>query len=103
MTWLLISYSVPAQPPGKRILSPWTRRHRDNAQLKGFVQGATVAPTGAITRSVILGQRSIFDAATAAIGLVSLTVLLRFRRHEPLAVVPAGVAVLALRPPVQGG
>ena len=42
------------------VLSPWFKRHRDNAQLKAFVQGATAAATGAITGSVvILGQRAI--------------------------------------------
>jgi chromate transporter len=85
------------------ILSPWFKRHRDNAQLKGFVQGATAVATGAITGSVIiLGQRSIFDVATAAIGLVSLVVLVRVKPHEPLVVVAAGVAGLALWPLVQG-
>src|SRR5919109_1793473 len=58
------------------VPSPWFKRHRDNAQLKGFVQGATAAATGAITGAVvILGQRAIFDFATAAIGLISLAVL----------------------------
>jgi chromate transporter len=85
------------------ILSPWFKRHRDNAQLKGFVQGATAAATGAITGSVIiLGLRSIFDVATAAIGLISLVVLVRFKPHEPLVVVAAGLAGLALWPVVQG-
>jgi len=55
------------------VLSPWFKRHRDNAQLKAFVQGATAAATGAITGSVIiLGQRAIFDLPTTAIGLGSL-------------------------------
>ena len=27
------------------VLSPWFKRHRDNAQLKGFVAGATAAAT----------------------------------------------------------
>jgi chromate transporter len=85
------------------ILSPWFKRHRENAQLKGFVQGATAAATGAITGSVIiLGQRSIFEVATAAIGLIRLVVLLRFKPHEPLVVVAAGLAGLALWPVVQG-
>ena len=85
------------------VLSPWFKRHRDNAQVKGFVQGATAAATGAITGSVIiLGQRSIFDVATAAIALVSLAVLVRFKLHEPLVVHAAGVAGLALWPVVQG-
>src|SRR5207253_9025241 len=57
-------------------LSPWFKRHRDNAQLKAFVQGATAAATGAITGSVvILGLRAIFDMPTIAIALVSLAVL----------------------------
>jgi chromate transporter len=86
------------------VISPWFKRHRDNAQLKGFVQGATAAATGAITGSVIiLGQRSIFDLPTAAIGLVSLGVLWRFKLNEPLVVGAAGLAGLALWPLVRGG
>jgi chromate transporter len=81
------------------VLSPWFKRHRDNAQLKGFVAGATAAATGAITGSVIiLGQRAIFDLATAAIGLLSLAVLWRFKLHEPIVVAAAGLAGLALWP-----
>src|SRR5205814_2202270 len=30
------------------IPAPWLSRHRDNPQLKAFVQGATAAATGAI-------------------------------------------------------
>ena len=85
-------------------VSPWFKRHRDNAQLKSFVQGATAAATGAITGSVIiLGQRAIFDAATAAIALVSLAVLWRFKLHEPLVVAAAGLAGLVLWPLARGG
>jgi chromate transporter len=81
------------------VISPWFKRHRENAQLKGFVAGATAAATGAITGSVIiLGQRAIFDAATAAIGLASLAVLWRFKFHEPIVVGAAGIAGLALWP-----
>ena len=86
------------------VVSPWFKRHRDNTQLKGFVQGATAAATGAITGSVlILGQRAIFDAATAVIGLLSLVVLWRFKLHEPIVVAAAGLAGLALWPLVRGG
>ena len=53
--------------------APWFKRHRNNAQLKAFVQGATAAATGAIAGAVVvLGLRSIFDVPTALIGLVSL-------------------------------
>jgi chromate transporter len=86
------------------VVSPWFKRHRDNAQLKGFVQGATAAATGAITGSVvILGQRAIFDFTTAAVGLVSLAVLWRFKLHEPIVVGAAGLAGLVLWPLVRGG
>jgi chromate transporter len=53
------------------LISPWFKRHRESAQLRGFVQGATAAATGAITASVvILGQRAIYDVPTALVGLV---------------------------------
>jgi len=79
------------------VLSPWFKRHRDNAQLRAFVQGATAAATGAITGSVvILGQRSIYDVPTAAIGLLSLGVLWRLKLHEPLVVGAAGLAGLVI-------
>jgi chromate transporter len=85
------------------VLSPWFKRHRDNAQLKGFVAGATAAATGAITGSVIiLGQRAIFDIATAAVALISLGVLWRFKLHEPIVVAAAGLAGLALWPLLRG-
>src|SRR5215203_200348 len=60
------------------IPAPWFKRHRDNAQLKAFVQWATAAATGAIAGAVfVLGLRSIIDIPTALIGLISLVVLWR--------------------------
>ena len=86
------------------VPSPWFKRHRENAQLKAFVQGATAAATGAITGSVvILGQRAIFDVPTAAIGLISLWVLWRFKVHEPVLVTAAGLAGLVRWPLARGG
>jgi chromate transporter len=86
------------------LLSPWFKRHRDNLQLKAFVQGATAAATGAITGSVvILGQRAIFDVPTAAIGLVSLGVLWRFKPQEPIVVAVAGASGLVAWSLVHGG
>ena len=79
------------------VPAPWFKRHRDNPQLKAFVQGATGAATGAITGAVvILGQRAIFDVPTAAIGLVSLGVLWRFKPHEPIVVAVAGMVGLGV-------
>src|SRR5437016_13332541 len=73
------------------LLSPWFKRHRENAQLRGFVQGATAAATGAITASVlILGQRAIYDIPSAVVGVLSLVVLWRFKLPEPIIVTAAG-------------
>jgi len=86
------------------VFSPWFKRHRDNAQLRAFVQGATAAATGAITGSVfILGQRAIFDVPTATLGLLSLGVLWRFKLHEPIVVGAAGLAGLILWQLVRSG
>src|SRR5881296_1453984 len=50
------------------VPAPWFRRHRDNAQLRAFVSGATAAASGAIAGAVVvLAQRAIVDVPTAAI------------------------------------
>ena len=84
--------------------APWFGRHREDPQLKAFVQGATAAATGAIAGAVVvLGLRSIVDAPTALIGAISLAVLWRWKVQEPVIVAAAGLAGLALWPLVRGG
>jgi chromate transporter len=79
------------------IPAPWFVRHRNNAQLRAFSDGATAAASGAIAGAVVvLGQRAIVDIPTAAIALISLGVLWRCKVPEPLLVVAAGVAGFAL-------
>jgi chromate transporter len=81
------------------IPAPWFKRHRDNAQLKAFVDGATASATGAITGAVIvLGARAIIDLPTAIIALVSLGVLWRFKISEPIMVTISGIVGLILWP-----
>jgi chromate transporter len=83
--------------------APWFKRHRNNAQLKAFVQGATAAATGAIAGAVVvLGLRSIFDVPTALIGLVTLGLLWRFKLQEPIVVTAAGIAGLVIWPLLRG-
>jgi chromate transporter len=85
------------------VPAPWFKRHRDNAQLKAFVQGATAAATGAIAGAVVvLGQRSVVDIPTALICLVSLILLWRFKLQEPVLVMAAGAAGLLIWPLVVG-
>ena len=81
------------------VPAPWFKRHRDNPQLKAFVDGATAAATGAITGAVlVLTIRAIIDLPTAAIALVSLAVLWRYRIPEPIIVSIAGLVGLVLWP-----
>ncbi|MBI2321498.1 MAG: chromate efflux transporter [Chloroflexi bacterium] len=86
------------------VPAPWFKRHRDSAQLRAFVQGATAAATGAISGAVVvLAQRAIFDLPTAAIALASLGVLWRYKPPEPLVVLAAAAVGLAVWPLMRGG
>ncbi len=68
-------------------------RYREHPALKGFVKGATAAASGAIAgATVILGQGSIIDIPTAAIGIVSLLLIWRWKLPEPVLI--AGAAVV---------
>ena len=85
------------------VPAPWFKRHRDNPQLKAFVDGATAAATGAITGAVVLlAARAITDAPTAIIALVSLSILLRFKVPEPILVSISGLVGLVLWPLLRG-
>jgi chromate transporter len=86
------------------VPAPWFKRHRDNIQLKAFVDGATAAATGAITGAVIvLGLRAITDWPTAIIALVSFGVLWRYKISEPIIVTVSGLVGLVLWPLLRGG
>jgi chromate transporter len=81
------------------IPAPWFSRNRDNALLKAFVLGATSAATGAIAGAVLLlARRAIYDVPTAAVMLVSLAVLWRFKVPEPILVAAAGIVGLIAFP-----
>src|ERR1043166_1670202 len=86
------------------VPAPWFKRHRDNPQLRAFVDGATAAATGAIAGAVIvLGLRAITDIPTALIALISLAVLWRYKIGEPIIVTISGLVGLILWPLVRGG
>jgi chromate transporter len=79
------------------VPAPWFRRHKNNLQLRAFAAGATAAASGAIAGAVlVLGRGAIVDLPTAAIALISLFLLARVRVSEPLLVLGAGLAGLAL-------
>src|SRR5207245_4521756 len=65
----------------------WFVRHRDNAQMKAFVKGATAAAAGAIAgATVVLTRQAVVDVPTGVIAGVALAVLLPFKVKEPYIV-----------------
>src|SRR5882724_9621370 len=80
------------------LLAPSYKRWAKNPQLNAFVRGVTAAATGAIAGAVIvLARRSIYDAATLTIALLSLVVLMRWKVPEPILIACAAAAGLLLR------
>ncbi len=81
------------------VPAPWFVRHRNNAQLRAFSDGATAAASGAIAGAVVvLAQRAIIDVPTTLIAALSLAVLWRWKVQEPVLVLAAGAAGLVLWP-----
>src|SRR6266702_5269903 len=78
--------------------APYYRRFAQNRQVKAFVQGVTAAAVGAIAgAAVILTRRAVFDLPTVLIALISLGVLLAFKKvPEPVLILGAGVAGVVL-------
>ena len=79
------------------VPAPWFSRNRNNVQLKAFVQGATAAATGALSGAVVvLAMRAIHDVPTALIALATFATLWKFKVPEPIVVLGAAAAGLAV-------
>ena len=79
------------------VPGPWFLRHRDNAQVKAFVKGATAAAAGAIAgATVVLTRQAVVDIPTAIIAVGCLGLLWRFKIKEPFIVFGCAAAGLLL-------
>ena len=80
--------------------APYFKKHGKHPGLKAFVEGVTAAAVGALAGAVIvIAQRSITDAVTAALALVTAALLWRFKKlPEPLIVLAAAGLGLLLHP-----
>ena len=78
--------------------APYFKKHGKRPGIVAFVDGVTAAAIGAITGAVIvIGQRSITDMTTAALALLTVGVLWRFKKlPEPVVVGAAALAGLVL-------
>lgn len=83
------------------IPAPYFRKHGKNPGISAFVNGVTVAATGAIAGAVVvLGRQSLRDIPTLLIGLITLAALWKFGKKlpEPLIVAIAAIVGLAVYP-----
>jgi chromate transporter len=76
--------------------APYFKRYGKLPAILAFVDGVTAAAVGAITGAVIvLARRSIVDVPTALLAVVTVVLLLRFKKL-PEPVIVAGAALLGL-------
>lgn len=82
------------------IPAPYFRRYGGLPGVKAFVDGITAAAVGAIAGSVIvIAKRSIVDAPTLVICLVTIALLWRFKKlQEPVIVIAAALFGLVVYP-----
>src|SRR5450432_581550 len=84
------------------IAAPLLARHRDNANVQGFVKGAYAAAIGTILGACfLLGRIAIGDWLTALIGIVSLAVLFRWKVSNPVLIAATAVVGLIAYPLLQ--
>jgi chromate transporter len=84
---------------GVVLPGPWFIRHQGSARVQGFVKGATAAAAGAIAgATVVLARGAITDLSTGIIAALALVFVLRFKNREPILVLIAGIAGIALHP-----
>ena len=81
------------------IAAPILRRHRANRNVQGFVKGAYAAAIGTILGACfLLGRIAIGDWLTVLIGVVSLSVLFRWKVSNPVLMAAAAVIGLIAYP-----
>jgi chromate transporter len=78
----------------------WFKKHGKHPGVVAFVDGVTAAAIGALTGAVlVIAQRTLTDAVTAAMALATAALLWRFKKlPEPLIVLAASLLGLVLHP-----
>jgi chromate transporter len=79
--------------------APYFKKYGKHPGIKAFIEGVTAAAVGAIAGAVlVLGKRQFTDITTVAIAVITILVLLRFKKiQEPLIIVIAAVAGLIIK------
>ncbi|WP_207515416.1 chromate transporter [Longitalea luteola] len=81
------------------IPAPYFKKFGKHPAIMAFVNGITAAAIGAIAGAVlVLGKRQITDITSAIIALVTILVLLKFKKvQEPVIIVAAALLGLLLK------
>ncbi len=77
--------------------APYYERLRSNRSVRDFVDGITAATTGGIAGAgVILGRGALYDVPAWLLAGLALALLIRTRIPEPVVILAAGAAGLAI-------
>jgi chromate transporter len=81
------------------VPAPYFRRFSKNVSIKAFVDGVSAAATGAIAGAAfVLGRRALHDVPTVLVALVTVGLLVKFKKlQEPLLIAAAGVVGVVLK------
>jgi chromate transporter len=79
--------------------APYFKKFGKHPSIKAFVDGVTAAAIGAIIGAVfVLGKRQITDMTSAAIALVTILILLKFKKvQEPVIIAVAAILGLLIK------
>ncbi|MCP2779937.1 chromate transporter, partial [Salmonella enterica subsp. enterica serovar Typhimurium] len=76
------------------IPAPYFKKYGKLPAIVAFVDGVTAAAVGAITGAVVvLAKRSIIDAPTLVLAIVTVLLLWRFKKLPEPAIVAGAAAV----------
>lgn len=81
------------------IPAPYFKKYGKHPAIKAFVDGVTAAAIGAIAGAVlVLGKRTLMDWPTVLICVVTVGVLLRFKKlQEPIVILAAATLGLFIK------
>jgi chromate transporter len=79
--------------------APYFKKYGKHPSIKAFVDGVTAAAIGAIIGAVfVLGKRQLTDVTSAAIAVITMLLLLRFKKiQEPFIIIAAALAGLLIK------
>lgn len=81
------------------IAAPYFKKYGKHPAIKAFVDGVTAAAIGAIIGAVfVLGKRQLTDIISCIIAILTIMVLLRFKKiPEPFVILVAAILGLLIK------